>query len=114
MDKTHIDTKRRRAVFTAIAAVAGAPFIKYLGQPVAAADLPHLDEKDPAATALKYRHDATQAERTDKPGGKASEQFCRNCKFIQAETGTWRPCQLFPGKAVNEAGWCSAWTVKDA
>lgn len=112
MDKTDIDVKRRRALFTAVAAVTAAPFIRYLGQPAAAADLPHLEEADPAAQALKYHHDATQAAREDKPGGKASEQFCHNCKFIQSESGTWRPCQLFPGKAVNEAGWCSAWMAK--
>ncbi|MDH5620575.1 MAG: high-potential iron-sulfur protein [Gammaproteobacteria bacterium] len=24
----------------------------------------------------------------------------------------WRPCQIFPGKVVNAAGWCSVWAAK--
>jgi hypothetical protein len=32
---------------------------------------------------------------------------------IQGEDGAeWRPCNLFPGKSVHAAGWCSAWAAK--
>ena len=30
----------------------------------------------------------------------------------QAAEGEWRPCSLFPGKAVNANGWCASWTLK--
>jgi hypothetical protein len=74
--------------------------------------LPHLTEDDPQAKALSYTDDATTANRTDKGGVAASDQFCHNCQFVQATTGEWRPCQIFPGKAVNENGWCLTWTPK--
>jgi hypothetical protein len=27
---------------------------------------------------------------------------------------TWGPCKIFPGKAVNSHGWCSAFQPKKA
>ena len=33
--------------------------------------------------------------------------------LIQGNDGdAWRPCQIFPGKAVAAAGWCSVWAPK--
>lgn len=58
---------------------------------------------------MKYHHDAIAASRTDQYGVAAADQFCHSCKFIQSDTGAWRPCQIFPGKAVNADGWCSSW-----
>ena len=112
MSQAPIDPKRRRVIITGISAIAAAPFIKPLLAGAAEGDLPHLAEDDPTATALSYHNDASQAPRTDKPGVPASEQFCHNCRFIQADSGEWRPCQIFPGKAVNENGWCLSWVAK--
>jgi hypothetical protein len=28
---------------------------------------------------------------------------------VKSDSGEWRPCQIFPGKAVNANGWCSSW-----
>jgi hypothetical protein len=39
----------------------------------------------------------------------AKDQFCHNCRFVQTNSGDWRPCQIFPGKVVNANGWCSSW-----
>lgn len=36
-------------------------------------------------------------------------QFCENGNLIQSKQGDWRPCSIFPGKLVNENGWCKAW-----
>ncbi len=52
------------------------------------------------------------APRTERAGTPPGEQFCHNCRFIQTESGEWRPCQIFPGKAVHETGWCASWTAK--
>ncbi len=104
------DPRRRRALATALAAVAAVPFANgLLARHARAADPPHLSEDDPAASALKYRHDAADAPRTDKSGVPAADQYCHNCKFIQADSGQWRGCQIFPGKAVNADGWCTSW-----
>ena len=68
----------------------------------AAEALPHLTEDDPQAKALKYVHQAPD-----------SAKHCANCVLIQGSDGEeWRPCAIFPGKAVNANGWCSAWAKK--
>lgn len=111
-DKTSVD-KKRRLVLGSMAALAGVPLLNTIFSAQAlAADLPHLKEDDPAAKALHYHHDATAASRVDKQGVPAKDQFCHNCMFVKANSGAWRPCQLFPGKAVSENGWCASWTHK--
>jgi hypothetical protein len=105
-----IDKGRRKAVGLMLGGLAAVPLANLVGSAVAqAADLPHLSEDDPAAQGLQYRHDASAAPRTDKAGTPAAEQLCSNCSFIQGDSGEWRGCQLFPGKAVNANGWCNAW-----
>ncbi|MGF1681722.1 high-potential iron-sulfur protein [Photobacterium minamisatsumaniensis] len=75
---------------------------KVLVKPVHASELPHLTDDDPQAQALKYVHESPD-----------SEKHCSNCALIQGNDGDeWRPCALFPGKAVNAKGWCSAWVKK--
>jgi hypothetical protein len=73
-----------------------------------ASDLPKVDENDPMAASLQYKHDATQAPRVDKAGTPAAEQVCKNCQLAQGE-GEWVGCTIFPGKVVNANGWCNAW-----
>ena len=103
---------RRRALGILAAAVTVVPVSSLIGaRPVLAADLPHVSESDPIAIGLKYKHDATQAPRADKAGKAADQQFCSNCQFIQG-AGDWAPCSIFPGKAVNTKGWCTAWVPK--
>jgi hypothetical protein len=109
-----MNKSRRDAVKLMLGGLATVPVLNLVGMTSAqASDLPHVDEAaDPTAMALQYKHDATQANRADKAGVPADEQTCANCQFIQADSGEWRPCQLFPGKAVNEAGWCASWNLK--
>ena len=110
MSKITVDIRRRRALLGGVAVIASVPLAKVmLGARAEAAELPHLTEDDPTAKALNYHHDASAAPRADKAGVAAKDQFCHNCNFIQASSGEWRPCQLFPGKAVNANGWCSSW-----
>lgn len=77
-----------------------------------AADLPHLDEKDPTAVALGYVHDAKKMDPVKNPPFKPGSD-CANClQLVGKEGDQWRPCNLFPGKAVNAGGWCRVWVLK--
>ena len=86
-----------------------------LGQPKAQdkkGALPRLDEKDPTAQALGYKHDAIKVDKA-KFKQYAAGQTCANCQQFQGKsTDAWAPCQIFAGKQVNGKGWCSAWVKK--
>jgi hypothetical protein len=111
MTEKEFNIARRRALLGAVTIVASVPLARIMsGKPVAAAELPHLAEDDPTAKALQYHHDAAAAPREERSGVAAQDQFCHNCQLIQSDSGAWRPCQIFPGKAVNADGWCSSWT----
>ena len=90
----------------AIAAPAGSLVMTHPGL---AQDLPKLALDDPQAAALMYVEDASASTAPNfKPGSN-----CDNCALIQGNDGdAWRPCGIFPGKAVAAAGWCSAWAPK--
>lgn len=109
--RAHVPLRRTllgtAAALAAVRILPVAPFAR-------AEDLPHLSESDPTAAALKYHHDATSAPRSDRPGTPAAEQFCHNCNFIESASGEWRPCKIFPGKAVHANGWCTSWAAKSA
>jgi hypothetical protein len=69
-----------------------------------AADAPLISENDPAAKAVKYVDDAKKAK------GAAPGNTCANCGLYQGKEGAKiGPCQIFPGKSVTAAGWCSSW-----
>lgn len=107
---------RRDAVKIMLGGLAAVPVLNWVGmRAVHAEELPHVDEaNDPTALALKYHSDATKADRAGaaRPGLPPEQQHCANCQFVLAASGTWRPCSLFPGKSVNENGWCASWTLK--
>lgn len=113
MKSNPVDTGRRRATGLILASAA-LPVAGLLRPAIArAAELPHVTPDDPTAKALKYVDDASEADRPDKMGVAGDEQLCANCQFIQGADGEeWRPCMLFPGKAVNANGWCTSWTPK--
>ena len=70
----------------------------------AAAAEPLLDPASAQARAVKYVEDAARA------SGAAAGSRCATCALYQGPYGsTQGPCQLFPGKAVKAAGWCSSW-----
>jgi len=111
---SEMNKSRRDAVKLMLGGLAAVPVLNLVGMTsVQAAELPHVDEaNDPTAKALKYVADATKAQRADKAGTPGANQKCSNCQFLQAGEGDWRPCSLFPGKAVNVNGWCASWTLK--
>ena len=97
----------RRSILTRLAlGMALAPIAAALRQARAgdAASLPLLSVDAPEAKAVKYVENAHQAK------DKVPDSSCANCGLYQGATGsTQGPCQLFPGKAVRAAGWCSSW-----
>ena len=69
-----------------------------------AASAPLLSASAPEAKAVKYIENAKDAQDAT-PGSN-----CANCGLYQGPNGsTQGPCQLFPGKEVKAAGWCSSW-----
>jgi High potential iron-sulfur protein len=81
---------------------------------VQAAELPHLEETDPTAAALGYKHDSSKVDAAKYPAHKPA-QICGGCSLVQGtDAEAWRPCGIFPGKAVANKGWCAAFAAKPA
>ncbi len=104
------DPVERRSLLKSLAGAAGAAVILRGGM-ARAADLPHLDVKDPAAVALGYVENAAQVDAKKYPTYVKGSR-CDNCLLLQGASGAYRPCNLFPGKLVSAAGWCSGWTAE--
>jgi hypothetical protein len=69
-----------------------------------AADGPMLSPDAKEAKAVKYVEDASKAQ------GAVKGSNCANCALYQGHAGAATgPCQIFPGKSVTAAGWCSSW-----
>jgi len=105
-------SKIARRKFIQLSAVAAAGCLIQPGREAQAGDLPHLSGDDPMAKAMKYTDDASSVDPSAR-NNPAAEQTCANCALVQGNDGdAWRPCQIFPGKAVAAAGWCSVWAPK--
>ena len=73
-----------------------------------------LEENDPQAVALGYKHDTTKVDKAKYPKHEATQK-CSNCQLFQGKaTDAWGPCALFGAKQVAGNGWCSAWVKKPA
>ena len=105
-------SKIARRKFIQLSAVAAAGYLVNPGREAVAQDLPHLTADDAMAGAMKYTDDASTVDAGSRTN-PAADQTCANCALIQGNDGdAWRPCQIFPGKAVNANGWCSVWAPK--
>jgi len=109
MSQSQADKRRRQVLKLALSGVVAVPLGNLLvhGR-VLAAELVPVSEDDPAAKGLGYVHDATKS---TNPKRKP-DQFCHNCNLVRSDSGELRQCAIFPGKGVNENGWCSAWVLK--
>jgi len=71
-----------------------------------------LEETDPQAVGLGYRHDATKVDAKKSPTYVAGRN-CANCQLFLGKTGeAWAACGAMGGKLVNAKGWCLAWVAK--
>jgi hypothetical protein len=95
---------RRRLLGNAALTVALAPLaVCKLGSAVGAGAA-LLNPADPAAKAVKYVEDAKHGQ------GATAGSKCANCGLYQGAGGSVEgPCQIFPGKDVKAAGWCTSW-----
>jgi hypothetical protein len=98
-----VDKSRRSFIRKGMFGLAVLPFGAGVLTNKAFAALPMVDPSAPNAKALNYVAVAANA------AGHAAYQDgrkCENCNFFQPATGA---CPLFPGHAVEAAGWCQAW-----
>ena len=113
MSNQPLNSGRRRFIKLGAVTVAAVPLTSLaVGKIAWAQDLPHLEESDPQAQALGYKHDATLVDKT-KYTKYAEGQHCALCQLYSGKEGEeWGPCAIFPGKAVSAKGWCSAFVAK--
>ena len=79
--------------------------------PAGGDDLPRVSLDDPQAKALGYVHDATTVDAAAQPRYQPG-QICKNCALYTGGDEPWGGCSIFPGKAVNANGWCSAYVPR--
>jgi hypothetical protein len=111
MKHSKIDIQRRDFLKTSSLAVVSAALASHSGRSPAQA-APRLDEQDPTAQALGYRHDATKVDKKKFTRYQAG-QTCLNCQLFQGKAGdTWGSCPIYGGKQVDAKGWCNAYVKK--
>jgi len=99
-----ISLSRRRLLRRLALGASVAPLAAGTLRMALAAPAPLLAVNAPEAKAVKYVENAKDAK------GAAPGNNCANCGLYQGPNGsTQGPCQLFPGKEVKAAGWCSSW-----
>jgi hypothetical protein len=99
-----LDRSRRRLLQKLTIGVPFLPLAMYPVKAALAADAPLLSPDAPEAKAVKYVEDASKAQ------GALKGSTCANCAVYQGHSGAVAgPCQIFPGKQVKAAGWCSSW-----
>lgn len=95
---------RRRLLHRLVLVVPGTALALHRLARADGAPAPLLDASSPQARAVKYVEDARQAQ------GASAGSNCANCALYQGASGSARgPCQLFSGKDVQAAGWCTSW-----
>ena len=95
-----------------LAVISLAAMTRAVHAPAQAKALPHVAESEPMATALGYRNDATQVDRKKFANFQPGTD-CDDCVQFEGKKGeAWGPCKIFPGKAVNAKGWCTAFQKK--
>lgn len=103
--------QRRRFVKLAVGSAVVVPFFTN-HQAIAAGHMPRVEESDPQATALGYKHDTNDVDASAYANHDPS-QVCTGCNLYQGKEGDeWGPCAIFPGKEVAANGWCSAFVPK--
>lgn len=100
-----LDPSRRRLLQKLAVGVPLLPLAAYsLKNAAVAADAPFLSPDSKEAQAVKYVEDASKVKVT------VPDSTCANCAVYQGHSGAPAgPCQIFPGKQVKAAGWCTSW-----
>jgi len=102
-----ISLSRRRLLRRPALGASVAPVAAGVLRTTLAASAPLLSVDAPEAKAVKYVENVRDAH------GAVPGNNCGNCALYQGPDGsTQGPCQLFPGKEVKAAGWCSSWAAQ--
>lgn len=98
---------------TVLKGISGVATVALTGVRVPAnAQAAKLDEKDPQAVSLGYRHDTNKVDKAKFPKHEASQK-CSNCQLFQGKANdAWGPCPIFGGKQVAANGWCNSYVKK--
>ncbi len=74
------------------------------------AALKKVEETEPKATAIGYRHDSTKVDRARYPKHEAAQK-CQNCLAWAPDkpADEWGECDLMSDRLVNRNGWCSSY-----
>ena len=103
--------QRRQFVKLAVGSAVVVPFFTS-HQALAGGHMPKVEESDPQATALGYKHDTTTVDASAYANHDPS-QICAGCNLYTGKEGDeWGGCSIFPGKEVAANGWCSAFVPK--
>ena len=71
-----------------------------------------IEESDPSAVGLGYKHDAAKVDTKKYPGYVAGNN-CSNCTLYQGKkTDPWAGCAVLGGRQVNAKGWCQVYAKK--
>ena len=71
-----------------------------------------VDENDPVAKAVGYKHDASKVDAAKYPT-YAKGKVCSNCLLYQGKAGdAWGGCPIVGNQQVNANGWCTGWIKK--
>lgn len=97
----------KRRVFLIAPVVAGATA---LHAPTVYAALKHVEEIEPKATAIGYRHDSTKVDKARYPKHDPTQK-CQNCLAWAPDkpADEWGECDLMSDRMVNRNGWCSSY-----
>ena len=77
---------------------------------LSAAALKKVEENEPKATAIGYKHDSAKVDRARYPK-HSPDQRCHNClAWAPAKPADeWGECDLMSDRLVHRNGWCSSY-----
>jgi hypothetical protein len=77
---------------------------------VALAQLKKVDEAEPKATAIGYRHDSAKVDKARYSKHDVNHR-CHNCLAFAPDkpTDEWGECDLMSDRLVHRNGWCSSY-----
>ena len=67
-----------------------------------------IEENEPKAMSLGYRHDTAQVDEKRFPKHKASEHCAACMAWLGKPTDAWAECDLMADRMVSSTGWCSS------
>jgi len=73
------------------------------------AALKRVEENEPKAMSLGYRHESAKVDKAKFPKHGAAEK-CSNCMaWLGKPTDAWAECDLMADRMVAAGGWCSSY-----